>query len=382
MKNYTYNFEIKDLLTQFIAAFDDTVIKRYNKDREAEQEIAVRYVMAPKQRIMYDIVNKAQNFKLPVVTVDLTSVAYDTERVFNKLDNFENYGEGTASAINTPVPVNLEVNMSILCRYMSDMDQIISNFVPYTNPYIVLAWREPVDQALLSAGEVPFNPIEIRSEVLWSQTINMNAPKDTIYSEKFRIVADTSFTIKGWMFRNKNDRTNPIYFIDTNFINTDKSYSYAPAITALDYDSFFNGLTADADVETISLSGYPFTDSVFYNASGFPMPIVSPVTITTQAKQLNKGTFTLIGQNYNETEFVMLSSTSALTDTLTSVPTTYTGTVEGYILPLSSYTVQSDTVMNINLSNLNTAGTFQVVVKNPAGWTSTGSISGVSFTTE
>ncbi len=382
MKNYTYNFEIKDLLTQFIAAFDDTVIKRYNKDREAEQEIAVRYVMAPKQRIMYDIINKAQNLKLPVVSVDLAGVSYDTERVFNKLDNFDNYGEGTASAINTPVPVNLEVNMSILCRYMSDMDQILSNFVPYTNPYIVLAWREPVDQALLSAGEVPFNPIEIRSEVLWSQNISMNSPTDTTYSEKFRIVADTSFTIKGWMFRNENDRSNPIYFIDMNFINADKGYSFTPAITSVDYESFYDSLTADAEIETLSLSGYPFTDSVFYNASGYPMPIESPVTITTQAKQLNKGTFTLIGQNYDETEFVLLSSTSALTDVLTSVPTTYTGTIEGYLLPLSSYTVQSDTVMNINLSNLNTAGTFQVVVKNPAGWTSTGDLSGVSFTTE
>jgi hypothetical protein len=382
LKKYTYNFEIKDLLTQFIAAFDDTVIKRYNKNREAEQEIAVRYVMAPKQRIMYDIINKAQNLKLPVVSVDLASVSYDTDRVFNKLDNFDNYGEQTASAINTPVPVNLEVNMSILCRYMSDMDQILSNFVPYTNPYIVLAWREPVDQALLSAGEVPFNPIEIRSEVLWSQSISMNSPTDTTYSEKFRIVADTSFTIKGWMFRNKNDRSNPIYFIDMNFINADKGYSFTPAITSVDYESFYDSLTADAEIETLSLSGYPFTDSVFYNASGYPMPIDSPVTITTQAKQLNKGTFTLIGQNYNETEFVLLSSTSALTDTLTSVPTTYTGTIEGYLLPLSSYTVQSDTVMNINLSNLNTAGTFQVVVKNPAGWTSTGDLSGVSFTTE
>jgi len=173
----------------------------------------------------------------------------------------------------------------------------------------------------------------------WSQSINMNPPKDTTYSDKFRIVADTSFTIKGWLFRNKNDRSNPIYFIDTNFINTNKSYSFTPAITAEDYETFYDGLTADADIETVSLSGYPFTDSVFYNASGSPMPVNSPVTITTQAKQLNKGQFTLIGQNYNETEFVLLSSTSALTDTLTSVDTTYTGTVDGYLLPLSSYTV-------------------------------------------
>ena len=382
MKKYTYNFEIKDLLTQFVAAFDDTIIKRYNKNREAEQEIAVRYVMAPKQRIMYDIVNKAQNIKLPVVSIDLASVSYDTDRVFNKLDGFDNFGEGTASSINTPVPVNLEVNMSILCRYMSDMDQIISNFVPYANPYIVLAWREPVDQALLSAGELPFNPIEIRSEVLWSQSISMNTPKDSTYSEKFRITADTSFTIKGWLFRNKNETSNPIYFIDTNFINTAPDYSYNAALTSLDYETFSNSLTADANIETVSLSGYPTTSTVFYNASGYPMPIDSPVTITSQAKQLNKANFTLIGENYDETEFVLLSSTSALTDTLTSVPTTYTGTIDGYLLPLSSYTVQSDTVMNIDLSNLNTAGTFQVVVKNPAGWTSTGSISGVSFTTE
>ena len=382
MKKYTYNFEVKDLLTQFVAAFDDTVIKRYNKEREAEQEIAVRYVMAPKQRIMYDIVNKAQNLKLPVVSIDLASISYDTDRVFNKLDGFDNYGEETASAINTPVPVNLEVNMSILCRYMSDMDQILANFIPYTNPYIVLAWREPVDQALLSAGEVPFDPIEIRSEVLWSQNISMNTPKDTTYSEKFRIVADTSFTIKGWMFRNKNETSNPIYFIDTNFIDASKGYNFAPALTAIDYDSFSASLSEDTNVETISLSGYPFTDSVFYNASGSPIPVNSAVTITTQAKDLNKGTFTLIGQNYNETEFVLLSSTSALTDTLTSVDTRYTGTIDGYLLPLSSYTVMSDTVMNVNLSDLNTPGTFQVVVKNPAGWTSTGDLSGVSFTTE
>ena len=382
MKKYTYNFEVKDLLTQFVAAFDDTVIKRYNKEREAEQEIAVRYVMAPKQRIMYDIVNKAQNLKLPVVSIDLASISYDTDRVFNKLDGFDNYGEETASAINTPVPVNLEVNMSILCRYMSDMDQILANFIPYTNPYIVLAWREPVDQALLSAGEVPFDPIEIRSEVLWSQNISMNTPKDTTYSEKFRIVADTSFTIKGWMFRNKNETSNPIYFIDTNFIDASKGYNFNPALTALDYDSFSASLSEDTNVETISLSGYPFTDSVFYNASGSPIPVNSAVTITTQAKDLNKGTFTLIGQNYNETEFVLLSSTSALTDTLTSVDTRYTGTIDGYLLPLSSYTVMSDTVMNVNLSDLNTPGTFQVVVKNPAGWTTTGDLSGVSFTTE
>ena len=34
MKNGAFHFEIKNLLMQFIAAFDDTVISRYNKNRE------------------------------------------------------------------------------------------------------------------------------------------------------------------------------------------------------------------------------------------------------------------------------------------------------------------------------------------------------------
>ena len=41
MKNRAFHFEIKNLLTQFIAAFDDTVISRYNKNREKKSNIEV-----------------------------------------------------------------------------------------------------------------------------------------------------------------------------------------------------------------------------------------------------------------------------------------------------------------------------------------------------
>jgi hypothetical protein len=32
---------------------------------------------------------------------------------------------------------------SIITNYQSDMDQILSNFVPYSNPYIVICWKIP-----------------------------------------------------------------------------------------------------------------------------------------------------------------------------------------------------------------------------------------------
>ena len=208
MKKYTYNFEIKDLLTQFVAAFDDTIIKRYDESRNVRQELEVRYVFAPKQRVMYDIINKAQNITLPVVTVDLASVSYDSSRAFNKVNKLRTFiSEDESISMDMPTPINLEINMSILGRYMQDIEQIITNFAPYTNPYIILAWKEPT-----SNGET----IEVRSEVIWSENISLNTPTETTYSDKFRVVADTSFTIKGWLFKNKNTRDTPIYFIEQN----------------------------------------------------------------------------------------------------------------------------------------------------------------------
>ncbi len=375
MVNYTYNFEVKDLLTQFVAAFDDTVIKRYDKNNNARQEIGVRYVFAPKQRIMHDIVNKAKNIELPVVAINLASVSYDTERVFNKLDNFENYANAnSASAIRTPTPVNLTVNMSILCRYMQDMDQIISNFVPYTDPYIILTWKEPVSDNVN-------NSIEIRSEVLWDKTINLNTPTETTYSDKFRIIADTSFTIKGWLFRSKNERSSPIYFIENNFINVRPDFNFNQGLSSLEYESFYDSLTSVADIETISLSGIPDITNVYFNTSGSLLPIDNPITIK---RNLSSGgrSYTFYGDNYDRTEFIMLSSNSAITTGFTAVNTTYTGEVSGYILPNSQWNVLNNQILNIMMPALTASGKFDVIVKNQAGWKTSAEIDGFHFTAE
>ena len=375
MVNYTYNFEIKDLLTQFVAAFDDTIIKRYDKNNNARQEIGVRYVFAPKQRIMYDIVNKAQNIELPVVAINLTSVSYDTDRTFNKLNNFENYATAnSSSAIRTPTPVNLTVNMSILCRYMQDMEQIISNFVPYSDPYIILSWKEPVSDDLNST-------VEIRSEVLWDQNISLNTPTETTYSDKFRIIADTTFTIKGWLFRSKNERSSPIYFIENNFVNVRPTFNFNQGLSSLEYESFFNSLTSVADIETIPLSGIPSITNIYFNTSGSLLPIDNPITIK---RDLSSGgrSYTLYGDNYNETEFLMLSSNSAITTGFTAVSTTYTGEVSGYLLPNSQWNVLNNQILNIMIPALTASGRFDVIVKNPAGWKTSAEIDGFHFTAE
>ena len=378
MKNYTYNFEIKDLLTQFVAAFDDTVVKRYDRSGNPKQEVEVRYVFAPKQRVMYDIVNKAQNLTLPVVAVDVTSISYDDNRVFNKINNFHNYlNEVDNTTGRMPVPINIEVSMSIICRYMQDMEQIVTNFAPYSNPYIIIAWKEPSTRT---------ETVEIRTEVLWNKNITMNNPTDTSFSDKFRVVADTSFTIKGWLFREKSSNSVPIYFIEQNFINTNRNFNFVEAITAQNYEEFYNSLSVTADIESYTLSATPTITNIYYNGSGGYIPINdnTSITLNKQVSSLNLYNYISIGSNYDHTTAVLLSSnnTSLVNLPLTTINAEYTGDVTGFLLPIENYQVLSNNTLSLTFPYLSGSGDIDIIINNPAGWASSRTTSGVYFIAE
>lgn len=259
MTNQGYFFEIRDLLTQFIAALDSVIIKRYNKNREIQNKIQVRYVYSPKERVVFDLVNKTQNITIPVVAISIGSISRANDRVFNKVPGFyfqrrstdtEPYST-TTSYMRTPVPIDIVVNMSILTKYQSDMDQIISNFVPYSNPYIILSWKIPADFNLS-------NLYEIRSEVIWNGSIALSYPTELAAGSKFRVTGDTSFTIKGWLFPAAPDEeTKNIFQIDANFYNS-SGVTLESTYESLSDETFTYPVSTGlmSDMETVSLTGF------------------------------------------------------------------------------------------------------------------------------
>jgi len=399
MKNRAFHFEIKDLLTQFVAAFDDTVISRFDKNRNPGSNIEVRYVFAPKQRVMYDIINKAQNLTLPVVAVNLTGISRDNDRVFNKLapayipaQKEEN--PKSASKFLMPVPVNLEVSMSILARYMQDVDQIVSNFVPYNNPYIILTWEVPADFGAQY-------PQEIRSEVLWNGNLAYTTPTDTTYSEKFRVVVDTSFTIKGWLFPEEKSTQGSIYKVDNNFIAVDLANKiYSPLDPTLPVEnntyqelgyralSSFNDNVPTNYTETITVSGVPEFTNIFFATSGtfnpinnFPLGTVTNILTCTNPGSTNSN-FILYGKRLDADNKFYLSSYVGQADAaagnkgfftnFTSITSAKMDTISGYELDDKFYQVVNDTVVNFffSVSSLSAAkaGEFTIVTGNEAGW--------------
>jgi hypothetical protein len=211
VKHSPYYFEIKDIINQFVAAFDDVTIKRFNKDRSPENQLQVRYLYSPKQRTLHNIVNKAEHITLPAISISISGIKRDLNRVWNK--NFGIYLKNSKDVkyIKQPIPINISLNMSIIARYSSDIDQIISNFAPYNNPYIVISW--PIPEELVGS----FPDKEIRSHVHWNEDISYEYPNEINDNSQYRLIVNTGFQIEGWLFKDIQNDTSPIYYIDANF---------------------------------------------------------------------------------------------------------------------------------------------------------------------
>jgi hypothetical protein len=219
MKQYTFNWEIQTLLEQFTAAFNDIVIKKYNNEKEeVADDIKVKFVYAPKQRVFAALSTPGPGgLTVPVISINQSSIQRDSSRVFNKLEGFNvphardiHLEDSFLRKIPQPVPVDITVNMTIITKFQADMDQIISNFVPYCDPYIVISSKLPgVEDSTI--------PFELRTTVIWSGAINYNLPLDVGATQAFRIAADTSFTIKGWLFKRIHKDIPRVFRIDTDF---------------------------------------------------------------------------------------------------------------------------------------------------------------------
>ncbi len=213
MKQYNYHFEIKDIIIQFEKAFNNIIVKRYDKKRKVHDSINVRFVYAPKQRVLMDIVDPQKNFQQTAIAIEIKNIKRDSNRLFNQVlpNYYENNDKKIFGEFDTPMPVDITLDMSIISRNEDDLWQIISNIAPYPNPYIVISWAIPLEYQLP-------NFHEIRSPVEWDGNINLTMPTNNIDAKSDMIYeASTSFTIKTWLFKPEHISGGIIYKIDSNF---------------------------------------------------------------------------------------------------------------------------------------------------------------------
>lgn len=368
MKSRAFSWEIHDIVAQFMAAFDDVVIGRYNRQREEKDRIEVGYVYQPKRRVVNDLENRAQTLKLPMVAVTIGGITRNSNRSFNKIEGFTypgtrtpNTNTATSPRIPSPVPIDITINMSIIASYQTDIDQIISNFAAYTNPYITITWEVPDDIGL--PASMPIN-----SKVEWSGSINLEYNNEINYSNRSVITADTSFTVEGWLFKEAVDPLDNIFKITRNFY----SNQFLSAGNFITYDDYFTLSGADPVFDSVTLSAMPEITNVYYSISSAN----ESINLDNRGEYILQpsvydGSIILYGKRFDDLDYILLSSYETIYNSLTTITGfEYFPDVSGSILPTSSYRVITDNVIEIYLPALS-AGSFNIITTTAAGWSTT-----------
>lgn len=327
MKTWTYNKEIQTLIEQFTSAFNDIVVKRFAKDSNTPQsQFKVNFVYAPKQRVVETLKKPAPGgLTVPVVAINIASLQRDPNRIFNKNNGFNIDALSIAGeerefvkGIRQPVPINIGVNMTIITKYQTDMDQIISNFVPYCDPYVVISWKLPVAYG---------KDYEIRTEVLWSGSVNVQYPTDLGANQSFRITADTSFTIKGWLFKSTDyvETYKKIYVINSDYVPVNQNDIISDnLITDLDqYETSSISISARPQIRYVTptslyfLSGSNTTDKgieiygeSFTNLTNIYLSADNPNIFTTPVSNFNPFSGTYMEQTYPSFNAIPVSAFS------------------------------------------------------------------------
>lgn len=351
MKNYTFNFEVETLMQQFIGAFNDIKIKSYDKDKQISSEIPVRFVYAPKQRV-YEKLNTAGpgGITVPAVSVSLGSITRDPKRVFNKNEGFlipyhlQNPDLNFLKKIPQPVPVNIGVNFSIITKFQEHMDQILTNFIPYCDPYIIISSKFPG----ISESDIPF---ELRSEVEWSGSTSVVYPTELTSNLPFRITADTSFTIKSWLFKKFDEVVKKIYYINADFISSSDVYK--------------DSKEEDQELlstERISVSAKPtplYTSLPHFSVSTLELSEVSVFgkwLLQPRAVYLSGSNPGMISNGSWFNPFSSISNLSALYEPF-------------FATPISSFSFNNDNLLEFNLPEIpSSTGFLDIIIENEAGY--------------
>ena len=348
MEAYTYQFEIPHLVAQFADAFNEVVIKRWDRSGgfarpvQKGEDIEVPFLYSPKQRVIHDFTNNQAKLELPVICFSIGGISRDEERVFNKLIGPDFNADERKSYYDAkqPLPVDIKIDLTLISRYQEDMDQLISNFAPYCDPYVVVSWRNPY---------VPEE--EMRTHIIWDGDVSLDYPTELTYNDHFFVTGDASFTIKGWIFKDEDDFNGIIHRIDTTFISVSDIYC--------DY-SFNTEQIGPENSDNFVIDGMPVISDVMpYKYPNYQQP---QITIqgsrfeSTTAYYISGDMFPQTFQNFTSSQFIssyfpFVSAESAI----------------GFYATPVDVTVLSDNIAQFSVPATTGVGLFEIIAVNDAG---------------
>ncbi len=258
MKDYYYLKGLRKTIIQFLDTLNDIQIARYDEDGNFTQLYKVPIKFGLKRKIWYWLEERKSEQMLPMISVQMTGLEFDTNRLTNKMYKVTRTKDVSASNIISrfpnPSPYNINFSVSIWALNMSDIDQIIEQILPFYNPYIFIKINIPELDVDLDL-KVIFNSV--------SPDVSNDIPDDDYRS----VIYNMEFTVQGYLFRPIAD-SSLIKKIITKFYADDDAWKYMG--TESTYTSGASGYEAESSYIKAISPWYDSNGDVLYEYYIFP----------------------------------------------------------------------------------------------------------------
>lgn len=138
-----YHEKIRKTVALFGALFNNLYVIRKNSSGAAISQVKVPLSYAPKRKFLDRIRenpdlddNTQVAVKLPRMSFEITSFAYDNQRQLTKVSNFNTVGTAITNRqkFYSPVPYNINFQLNIYAKNQDDALQIVEQILPTFNP--------------------------------------------------------------------------------------------------------------------------------------------------------------------------------------------------------------------------------------------------------
>lgn len=212
---YEYSFEIEDILKQFIALIDKSIVMRYEKvenERRLVQKITPFYKFSTKSRVLLMSLNSAKNFALPCVAIELTGISADKDRLTAKNHPINRFQYGLIEGYNRPTPITIQLKVSIITKYVTDLYQIYGKLATQFQPELFYSWVVPTNAGIQGVEE-------LRNKIEWDFNVSFDNREKIQETEEDRYVGTMNFSVQGWLFPNQREcQGMPILDIGTSVL--------------------------------------------------------------------------------------------------------------------------------------------------------------------
>lgn len=148
MFQHFYHERIRKAVATFGTVFNNISVHRTNKTGAILDQVKVPLAYAPKDKYLERIRENPTliedtkvALKLPRMSFEITSLAYDPERVLPKNNHYDKAigsSNTQANKIFSPTPYTIFFQLNIYAKLQDDALQIVEQIVPYFNPQYTL----------------------------------------------------------------------------------------------------------------------------------------------------------------------------------------------------------------------------------------------------